>query len=164
MQVRFCFLYLYSTNYLNLIVLLTTTFLLRLPKRWDNHWQPQSQRMDKELWGYVNFVGQFDSLAEDTRWMLEQLGNETWEEFGASGWGEFGNESAFVGSNMATHGTSARTKLSQYINNTIVENMLDDFYFEGYMHPKFNFTRYTVVTDPWEMASVKQVKLFIKQG
>ena len=104
--------------------------------------------MDKELWGYVNFVGQFDSLAEDTRRMLERLGNGTWEEFGASGWGKFGNESAFVGSNMATHGTSARTKLSQYINNTIVENMLDDFYFEDYMHPKFNFTLYTVVSDP----------------
>ena len=96
----------------------------------------------------MNFVGQFDSLAEDTRRMLEQLGNGTWEESGASGWGEFGNESAFVGSNMATHGTSARTKLSLYINNTIVENMLDAFYFEDYMHPKFNFTRYTVVTDP----------------
>jgi hypothetical protein len=49
--------------------------------------------------------------------MLEQLGNEAWEDFGASGWGEFGNESAFVGSNMATHGISSQTKLSQYINN-----------------------------------------------
>ncbi|KAL3763082.1 hypothetical protein ACHAW5_010710 [Stephanodiscus triporus] len=123
---------------------------------WDHHWQPQYRRIDKELWSYVNFVGQFDSLAEDTRRMLERLGHGAWEKFGASGWGEFHNETAFVGSNTATHRTSARAKLSQYINETIVDKMLDEFYSQDYMHAPFNFTWYSLA-DPLTMASVKLV-------
>lgn len=135
--------------------------VLWLPKSWDHHWQPQYRRMDKELWSYVNFVGQFDSLAEDTRRMLERLGHGAWEKFGASGWGEFHNESAFVGSNTATHRTSARAKLSRYINETIVDKMLDDFYSQDYTHAQFNFTRYSLA-DPLKMASVKLVSTWHK--
>ena len=137
--------HLFSTNNsIDLIVLPKQQFVLWLHKRWDQHWIPQSKRIDKELWGYVNFVGQFDSLAEDTKRMLERLGHGAWEKFGSSGWGEFHNESAFVQSNTATHRTSARTKLSQYINETIVEKMIDDFYSEDYMHAQFNFSRYSI--------------------
>jgi hypothetical protein len=106
----------------------------------DAHWKKQSWRIDKELWEYVNFVGQFDSLGADTRLMLNRLGLDAWEKFGASGWGEFRNESIFLEDSTSKHRTSARTKMLQYFNDTNIEAMVDEFYAEDYA--RFNFTRY----------------------
>lgn len=96
----------------------------------DAHWKPQSQRIDEELWDHVNFVGYFESLAEDARKMLERLG--VWEEFGASGWGKYQNESIFTESSQAKHRTGAGTKLSKYFNDSVVEDLVFDFYSGDY--------------------------------
>jgi hypothetical protein len=105
----------------------------------DPHWKPQSQRIDPELWQYVNFVGYFDVLAKDGRRMLQRVGRSAWERFGASGWGKFQNESMFFESSHAKHRTSAHTKLAQYFNDSHVTNLVEDFYAGDYK--LFNFTR-----------------------
>lgn len=109
----------------------------------DPHWKPQSLRIDEELWDYVNFVGNFDSLATDTRRMLEHVGLGAWKKFGASGWGKFRNESIFVESSTSKHRTSARAKMLQYFNDTITEGMVDGFYADDYK--QFHFPRYHLV-------------------
>lgn len=105
----------------------------------DAHWKPQSKRVDPELWQYINFVGYFDSLAADGRRLLERLGGPAWEKFGASGWGQFHNESMFFESSHAKHRTSAHTKLMHYYNDSRVTALVEEFYSKDY--ERFNFTR-----------------------
>lgn len=106
----------------------------------DPHWKPQSQRIDEELWNYVNFVGYFHDLAGDTQKLLQRVGQKAWEEFGASGWGQFQNESIFVESSTAKHRTSARTKMMQYFNDSRTEDLVEAFYAGDYQ--RFQFDRY----------------------
>ncbi len=106
----------------------------------DPHWKPQSQRIDDNLWDYINFIGYFHNMAADTQKMLQDLGMGAWEAFGASGWGKFQNESIFVESSQAKHRTSARTKLLHYFNDTISEGLIEDFYADDYN--RFEFDRH----------------------
>eukprot|EP00934_Nitzschia_sp_Nitz4_P002442 Nitzschia sp. Nitz4//scaffold69_size99277//67484//68688//NITZ4_004639-RA/size99277-augustus-gene-0.22-mRNA-1//1//CDS//3329556733//2437//frame0 len=92
----------------------------------DPHWKPQSQRIDQELWPYINFVGRFENLAGDTRRLLETL--NVWEQYGASGWGEARNESAFVAASTSKHKTNADTKMKLYFNDSRVAQMAEDIY------------------------------------
>ena len=114
----------------------------------DPHWKPQSQRIDDELWDYINFVGYFHALAGDTERMLQRVGNNAWAAFGASGWGQFQNESIFIESSTAKHRTSARTKMLQYFNDSTTEVLVEKFYAEDYN--RFQFERYRlVISDSW---------------
>jgi hypothetical protein len=108
----------------------------------DPHWKPQSQRLDEYFWKYVNFVGQFDALAEDTRRLLMRLNG--WE-FGADGWGPHGNESIFAEGSAAKHQTNAITKLQRHYNTSRVEKMVEEFYAKDYAHPLLHFERKRVI-------------------
>ena len=69
----------------------------------EPHWRAQSQRVDDVFWPYMNFVGYMDNIAEDTRTLLESLGPDVWEEYGASGWGTSGEEAIFESLDNAHH-------------------------------------------------------------
>lgn len=102
----------------------------------DPHWKPQSWRIDKELWPYVNFVGYFESLATDVKLMLEKI--NAWNEYGLSGWGKFGNESMFAQASSSKHKTNADSKLSLYFNESTVHEMVEKFYEADYERFHFN--------------------------
>lgn len=128
----------------------------------DPHWGPQSTRIDPPAFRpYLSFVGRFDRIHEDTRRLLDHLERrrvETktdvgsnklhhapslWDQFGANGWGPFGNESIFSGGTQAKHQTSAVTKLRQYYNAT-VERFVEDLYQDDYQDDLLNFTPLTI--------------------
>jgi|MDSY01.1.fsa_nt_gb hypothetical protein len=68
------------------------------------HWSPQSSfcAMQKYI-GTFNFVGNFERLRNHSRVLLE--GIDAWDVWGASGWGQFHNQSIFE-RNFAKHRTT----------------------------------------------------------
>ena len=77
----------------------------------NGHWNPQHELLKKANWKLINFVGKHEHGMADTHFMLKQIG--AFEEFGASGWGEFRNESIFQ-SNNAPHKTGSMSAMEQY--------------------------------------------------
>ena len=103
----------------------------------DGHWKPQCQRIDPELWRYVNFVGYFDSLYDHAKRMLQRLGELSWETYGASGWGHYRNESMFM-TNEAGHRTNSHNVATLYYNDSSVIKLVEDLYACDY--ERFNFS------------------------
>lgn len=88
----------------------------------DVHWQPQYKRMKEDNWKLINFVGKSENGMNDTHRLLKQIG--AFEEFGASGWGEFRNESIFQ-SNTAGHQTGSSKKVKQYYTPELFSQVLE---------------------------------------
>ncbi len=112
----------------------------------DPHWKPQSKRIDRPFTPFINFVGHFDRIQDDTRRLLKSLKSERydpWTEFGASGWGSYGNESIFSKGTKAKHQTSAITKLREYYNSTS-EKVLEKLFATDYEDPILNFTQFSL--------------------
>lgn len=101
----------------------------------EPHWRAQSRRVDSDFWGYVNFVGYMDSIAKDTKSMLELLAPDAWDKYGASGWGTTGNESIFQGLDNAhhhTHGGASSHYFSYFTPR--IEKEADTYLAEEYEH------------------------------
>ena len=113
----------------------------------DPHWKPQAKRVDDIFWKYMSFVGHFESLQDDTKRLLQNLG--IWDDFGASGWGLDGNESIFAESTYAQHKTNAKAKLISYYNQTrnhiSIEDVVEELYFQDYHHPVLNLTNLRIL-------------------
>lgn len=101
----------------------------------NTHWNPQHDRLQKASnWKLINFVGKIENRMADTHLMLKQIG--AFEEFGASGWGEFHNESIFQ-SNLAVHKTGSSDKIKQYYTPKLRKRVFE-YFREDY--EQFNFT------------------------
>jgi Sulfotransferase family len=110
----------------------------------DPHWKPQSKRIHQQNWAFINFVGEFEHLADDAQCLLEKIG--AWEEFGASGWGP-DRTSAFLQKNNADHatGTSSKKKdLSAFFTSRETWEKVMEYLDQDYDFPFFNFTRPTL--------------------
>ncbi len=88
----------------------------------DPHWLPQSSRMNPSNWDFINFVGHFDSLAQDAQSLLKRVG--AWESFGFDGWGVYQNRS-FLENNDAKHATSSHTRIRKFYTPEIKRLALD---------------------------------------
>ena len=121
----------------------------------DPHWRPQTKRIDKAFMPFINFVGNFHRLQEDTKKLLQRLqssnrdkffvdGNsDLWRSFGASGWGKYGNESIFSKDTKAKHQTSAIAKLRHYYNASS-EVLVEKIFSDDYDDPILNLTRFSI--------------------
>ena len=112
-----------------------------IPNCDDPHWRSSIQRIDEIFWPRMTFIGHFETLVDDTRRLLQQLGGGTesaWDKYGKSGWGKYGNESIFT-SNSVTHATSAKQKLQKYYTPE-VENMVKERYHADYESKFLNMT------------------------
>jgi len=110
----------------------------------DAHWQPQSRRMEQKYWPYINFVGHLETMAEDTKRLLEMVG--AWDSYGASGWGDNGDEFVFQakrGGVGRKHATDARKKLRQYMSPEL-EIQIDQFYADDYIIDKLGLEKLDV--------------------
>ena len=101
------------------------------------HWNPQHIRIEKtKNWKLINFVGKHDNNMADSHLMLKKIG--AFEEFGASGWGTFRNESIFQ-KNHAGHGTGSSSRIDKYytpeLRKRVFEHVRGDYEME-----LFNFT------------------------
>jgi hypothetical protein len=100
----------------------------------DPHWRPQAKRLPSKIWPYVNFVGYFETIEQDTQTLLKQLG--AWKKYGATDWGDGGS---IFSTNTALHKTSAGDQVNTYYT-TIIEEMVMKHYAADYSHPSLNFT------------------------
>jgi len=126
----------------------------------DPHWRPQSIRIDSAFRPFINFVGHFERIQQDTKSLLNRLNsnhnkidNDTdnekydlWTTYGASGWGRLSNESIFARDTKARHQTSAITKLKQYYNAS-VEVFVENLFVNDYDDPLLNFTSFLLFND-----------------
>ena len=109
----------------------------------EPHWRAQSRRVDSDFWPFINFVGYMDSIAEDTKSMLEILGQDVWDTYGASGWGLNGNESIFAGLENAHHyaeGGASSHYLSYFTPR--IEKEADAYLVEEYEHEVLKLPQY----------------------
>jgi hypothetical protein len=110
----------------------------------DPHWGEQSSRIDTDFRPFINFVGHFEQVQQDTKRLLAQVGDnlrvdrDLWEELGASGWGSQGHDAIFAQSTRAKHQTSATTKLQHYYNQSL-EELAFEIYKHDYNDPLLNF-------------------------
>lgn len=56
----------------------------------DVRWLPQSKRIDEKFHSKLDFVLRYETVQDDAKRLLEKIG--AWDEYGQSGWGQFGNE------------------------------------------------------------------------
>ena len=102
----------------------------------DAHWRPQHTWMNKANWRLINFLGKHENVMADTHTLLKQIG--AFEEFGASGWGEFHNESIFQ-LNNAKHKTGSRNTMDLHYTPKVRKDVFQ--YVRGDYETKlFNFT------------------------
>ncbi len=78
--------------------------------------------MHPSNWDFINFVGHFDSIAQDAQKILKQVG--AWESFGSDGWGIYQNCS-FMEKNEAKHATSAQSRMQAFYTPEIKRLALD---------------------------------------
>jgi Sulfotransferase family len=105
----------------------------------DSHWRPQNQRMQAKYWPYINFVGHMESVTDDAKRLLKQIG--AWEHYGQNGWGLSQNDSIFESNDAVLHKTNAMLKLNNYYNTSGLIAKVESFYAEDYANPYMNITR-----------------------
>ncbi|KAL7573552.1 hypothetical protein ACA910_008691 [Epithemia clementina (nom. ined.)] len=60
----------------------------------DPHWALQSDRISAKYQTRLNFIGNLDSIQQDSEALLRRIG--AWDEFGKTGWGQDGMERIFT--------------------------------------------------------------------
>jgi Sulfotransferase family len=117
-------------------------FLTLCSKCYDDHWRPQSTRIDHKYWPYMDQILHVETAANDTRRLLQTIG--AWEEYGMDGWGENGEHSIFAskGSNGAgmNHSTYAEYQVWKWYSPES-ERLVERFYQGDYENPLFRFDR-----------------------
>ena len=108
----------------------------------DPHWRPLYKRLSNRMWPYINFVGYFDSIEDDTKRLLKQV--HAWDDYGAWGWGGSRNGSIFS-SNTVSHRTSAKNFTQLYYTPEL-ETKVRRYYALDYHHQSFHFTNQEVMT------------------
>ena len=105
----------------------------------DDHWNSQNEKMESKYWKYINFVGHFDTVEEDSHRLLKRIG--AWETIGKSGWGQYYNQSIFErSSNIQTHKTGVDSKKLSHWYTPQLERLVEQRYIDDYNNPLFNFT------------------------
>mmetsp|Transcript_2035 Transcript_2035/g.2185 ORF Transcript_2035/g.2185 Transcript_2035/m.2185 type:complete len:401 (+) Transcript_2035:154-1356(+) len=112
------------------------------------HWLPQSKRIDRKWWPYINFVGYMDTIAKDTEILLRSLGEGVWETHGASGWDYDAlqdeitpdgteNKGAVFQTQQSSHSTLSanhwKTHYTKELEQRVKEMMTDDYH-SPYFH------------------------------
>jgi Sulfotransferase family len=117
-------------------------FVRLCTKCYDDHWRPQSDRVDYKYWPYIDHIGHVETSAADAKDLLQQIG--AWEEFGASGWGDGGQSAIFASRESSGSGMNHTTYADQQIwtwYTPETEQLVERFYMGDYENPLFHFTR-----------------------
>jgi hypothetical protein len=110
---------------------------------YDSHWGPQSERMETKYLSTLDFVGHFDTIEEDTVRLLQQIG--AYEEFGASGWGKYGNESIYHSTGTVTHASGKTASLLATHYTIALEEEIDERFANDYNIPQFRLSKKKIV-------------------
>ena len=95
--------------------------------------------LDAKYWKYIDFVGHFETLPEDARRLLEQIG--AWEDIGHTGWGKYGNASIFEKPpHNQPHVTNFNSKASSWYTQALGRRV-EEFYARDYNLAILNYTK-----------------------
>ncbi|CAB9497593.1 carbohydrate [Seminavis robusta] len=109
----------------------------------DEHWKPQSERMEAKYFQTIDFVGHLENAHNDTRRLLERI--HGWEEFGKFGWGKGGDHSIFQSPRDAGgHATWSQWEIWKWYNQRL-ERKVEIFYSKDYSNPLFAFEKKNLV-------------------
>jgi hypothetical protein len=122
-------------------------FLQLCYKCYDDHWRPQSIRVDCKYWPYIDHVSHVETAAIDAQSLLMKI--NAWEEYGATGWGSNGLYPIFAsresnGSGM-NHSTRAEEQIWKWYTPE-TEQLVEQFYQGDYENPLFQFRRNECLT------------------
>jgi hypothetical protein len=121
----------------------------------NDHWKPQSRRMDPKFWSTINFVGHMDTVATDAERLLRQVG--AWDKYGKTGWGIDGSLSIFTtkaGGSGRAHATNAKDRLRLYYTPEL-ERQVEAYYESDYANPVLNLTMVRIYTDTEEISALR---------
>ena len=121
------------------------TFVSKLLRPcWDTHWRPQHERINRDNWGLINFVGHFETKLEDTHRLLRRIG--AFEEYGAAGWGKASDPEtnatrslSIFETNTALHKTGSSDVMHRHYTET-VRKTVSSIFRGDYELGLFNFT------------------------
>jgi len=116
----------------------------------DIHWSPLTHwRLDDpEIYRTLNFVGHLENANRDAKLLLDRLDlTNAWDEYGASGWGEFRNESIFSSSSTVKHAQHANRHLSEFYTSDVIEKRVERFYEADYNNKYLNLTRVQISSE-----------------
>lgn len=121
----------------------------------DDHWKPQHKRLAPSNYKFINFVGKFETIMEDTHRLLKQIG--AFEEFGSHGWGidKYQQTNEFTGQtlnitkslaiferNHANHKSGASNQWSKDLYYTdSLRRLVYEWYRKDYECELYNFTK-----------------------
>jgi len=102
-----------------------------------DHWNLQSERMERKYWPHVTSILHLNDAAGDARRLLEQVG--AWDEFGASGWGSDGKASIFGTSVTTRHMTNASELVGFYYDTPALVKQVEFLFAKDYKHKLLGF-------------------------
>jgi len=87
-----------------------------------------------------------DTLQDDAKALLDRLGSDVWEKYGASGWGADGTKSFFAPNidDQTRHSSGAEDTFQQYYAERDLYDRVLKFYQQDYDNPKLGLA----VPDP----------------
>ena len=96
----------------------------------DKHWTPVTHwRMEHEkYYKQLNFIGHLEAAQWHIHRLLNKLHPMAWATYGASGWGEFRNESIFASSSTVRHATKSGEHLFEYYTSQEIERRVEKIY------------------------------------
>lgn len=93
----------------------------------NEHWAAQSERFPDRIWQTINFVGHMETLQEDARRLLQQVG--AWDGYASSGWGLNGNQAVFAGQSSANnHATGSQDRLRHFYTPSLERAVEERFH------------------------------------
>lgn len=127
-----------------------TYFLQRAVKCSNMHWNPQAYAIDAKWWPLMDFVGYMDSVATDTKQLLQSIhsqstGKNAWDLHGKTGWGVNGTR-AFMQKNNAPHARSAHDKIREYYSKC-TEDFVERYWEVEWTHGTYHFDRFRLAND-----------------
>ena len=111
----------------------------------DKHWSPITHwRMEKKFYPQINFIGHLETANWDIHRLMNRLHPEAWDRFGASGWGEFRNESMFQSSSTVKHAKGSENYLNEYYTSKAIEDRVERIYKDDYDNEYLELDRVAV--------------------
>jgi hypothetical protein len=105
----------------------------------DIHWRPQNQRIRYKNWKFLNFIGHFETLHNDTVRLLTQVKAS---QYAQSGWGENGDLALFEQERSKTEGpvTHSHDRLQEFYTPELRRKVLK-YVKQDYTNKWMNLTK-----------------------
>lgn len=117
----------------NNTISIMSNLLRKSPPCSNKHWSPITHwRMERKFYPKLNFIGHLESAQWDIKRLLRKLHPDAWESYGASGWGEYRNESMFDSSGTVHHAKKAENYLLDHYTSEKIEKRVEKIYEEDY--------------------------------